>query len=234
MSSDCNIKATPGTLHVVATPIGNLEDITLRALRTLRECDTIAAEDTRHTGRLLSHFQIKKPLISVHRFSEARRSRELLDLLSSGKNIALVSDAGTPGISDPGERLIALCLEHKIPVTAVPGASAILHALVVSGFRTTPFTFAGFLPAKKNQRAALLRQLCESAHTTVFFESPHRVIEALTELKLLIPQRNICVARELTKKHEEILRGTTAAVVETLQLKTPRGEYTIVLEGSGN
>jgi len=221
-----------GCLYVVATPIGNLEDITLRALRTLTECELIAAADTRRTSRLLAHYNIKKRLLSLHRFSEASRIPELISLLQEGIKVALVSDAGTPGISDPGERFIKMCLDCNIPVVAVPGPSAVLHALVVSGLNTTPFLFRGFLPIKKAARMHALKELCESIYTSVFFESPHRLVQTISDLNSLVPQRKICIARELSKLHEEVTRGTVTSVAEKILKSLPRGEYTIVLEGA--
>ncbi len=221
-----------GTLYVVATPIGNLEDITLRALLTLQNCDVIVAEDTLRTSRLLKHYQIQKTLISLHRFNEVSRCKKVLTLLGSGKSIAMVSDAGTPLISDPGQLLINQCIEHNIPVIALPGASAVLHALVVSGISCTPFFFAGFLPSKLNQRFQKLTELTQMTHTVVFFESPQRVQQTLLMLQKLAPERKICVARELTKIHEEVIRGKVDLVAKLISEKPIRGEFTIVLEGN--
>jgi 16S rRNA (cytidine1402-2'-O)-methyltransferase len=216
-------------LFVVATPIGNLEDITLRALRVLREADLIAAEDTRHTGHLLAHFEIRKPVVSLHHFNEARRTAELDASFDAGRTVALVSDAGMPGVSDPGERLIRHCIERDIAVEVIPGPSAVLHALVASGFPVIPFRFVGFLPVKSGQRANAVAAMLASDATTVAFESPHRIQRTLEELARQEPGRGICVARELTKKFEELLRGSAASVCETGRPREWRGEITLVV-----
>ncbi|MFH1066287.1 MAG: 16S rRNA (cytidine(1402)-2'-O)-methyltransferase [bacterium] len=218
-----------GKLYVVGTPIGNLEDITLRALRVLKEADVIAAEDTRRTGLLLQHFNISKPQISLHRFNEARRGSELLERFERGENIALVSDAGMPGISDPGERLIRECLSKGVAVEVIPGPSAVLHALVASGFPAIPFYFGGFLPVKGGGRIKELTAAGERDCTSVYFESPHRLLRTLDACAALWPERLCCVARELTKKFEEVVVGRPAELKE--RFAKPRGEITFLVSG---
>jgi 16S rRNA (cytidine1402-2'-O)-methyltransferase len=221
---------TPGTLYLVATPIGNLEDITLRALRVLRECDVVAAEDTRHTGRLLQHFGISKPLLSYFQFNEAKRSEELLERLKRGEKIALVTDAGSPGISDPGARVVAAAIGAGLRVESVPGPCALVAALTASGLPTDEFHFAGFLPHKSGQRRRQLEGLRAVPGTLVFYESPYRIIKFLEELAELFPERKLVLARELTKKFEEFQRGTAAQLLERMQSKSPKGEFVVVVE----
>src|SRR5687768_5894569 len=199
---------TPGTLYLVATPIGNLEDITLRALRTLKEVDVIAAEDTRHTGQLLKHFEISKPLISYFQFNEAKRSEQIIERLRRGEKVALVTDAGTPGISDPGERVVKAAIAAGLRVESVPGPCALVVALTASGFSTDEFHFIGFLPHKSGQRRTQLEHLKTVPGTLVLYESPYRIQKLLTELAEIFPDRRIVLARELTKKFEEFLGGT--------------------------
>ena len=218
-----------GKLFVVATPIGNLEDISARALRILREVDLIAAEDTRHTGMLLSRFEIKKPLVSYHQFSEARRTAEFLDHFAQGKSMALVSDAGLPGVSDPGERLIRAALNNEVGVEIIPGPSAPLLALAGSGFSMVPFYFGGFLPVKSGQRRRELIAAAARSHTSIYFESPHRVVRMLEDAVAEIPQARLCLARELTKKFEEFLRGSPQQLLEHFQAHAPRGEFCLVI-----
>jgi len=222
----------PG-LYIVATPIGNLEDITLRALRVLRAADLIACEDTRHTQKLLSHFEIKKPTVSYHEHNEAARSRELLARIAAGERVALVSDAGTPGISDPGERIIRAAIESGVPVISVPGPSAFISALVASGLRTDSFRFLGFLPSRAGERRSALERLRETIETLVFYEAPHRILETLSDLELVFgPERRVVIARELTKVHEELLRGTASDMRSVLtQREAIKGEMTIIVEG---
>src|SRR5947208_706818 len=196
---------SPATLYLVATPIGNLEDITLRALRTLKECDLVAAEDTRRTGQLLKHFEISKPLLSYFQFNEARRSEQLLERLRRGDKIALVTDAGSPGISDPGERVVKAALATGFRVESVPGPSALVAALTASGLPTDEFHFIGFMPHKSGRRRKKIQQLATVAGTLVLYESPYRVEKLLTELHEVFPERPIVLARELTKKFEEYL-----------------------------
>ncbi len=218
-------------LYVVATPIGNLEDITLRALRVLKEVDLIAAEDTRHSGLLLQHFEIRKPLVSYHQFNEAKRTAEFLQDLQAGKQIALVSDAGMPGVSDPGERLIRACVTSNITVEIIPGPSAVLQALVGAGFPMTPFHFGGFLPVKSGGRRRELAAAPSRGCTSIYFESPHRLIRALEDAVAEIPTATCCVARELTKKFEEFKRGTPAELLAYYQANKPRGEICFVVAG---
>ena len=219
----------PGTLYLVATPIGNLEDITLRALRTLRECDVIAAEDTRHTGQLLRHYEISKPLISYFKFNEAKRSEEIIERLGKGQRIALVTDAGTPGISDPGERVVRAAIEAGCRVEAVPGPCALVAALTASGLETGEFHFAGFLPHKSGQRRKRLEKLREAAGTVVLYESPYRIEKLLGELAETMPGRTVVLAREVTKKFEEYLRGTAAELMGQFSKRQPRGEFVVMI-----
>jgi 16S rRNA (cytidine1402-2'-O)-methyltransferase len=220
---------TPGTLYLVATPIGNLEDITLRALRTLKGCDVIAAEDTRHTGQLLRHFEISKPLISYFKFNESRRSEEILERLGRGEKVALVTDAGTPGISDPGQRVVRAAIEAGFRVEAVPGACAAIVALAASGLPTDEFHFAGFLPHKSGQRLRELERLAALPGTVVLYESPYRIERLLEELSAVVPNRPIAVGRELTKKFEEFWRGTAAEVAATISTRTLKGEFVVLI-----
>ena len=217
-------------LYLVSTPIGNLEDITLRALRVLREADLIACEDTRQTRKLLDHFGIAKPTVSYHEHNEAARARELAEKLAAGANIALVSDAGTPLVSDPGYRLVKAAIEAGVPVVPIPGASAALSALAGSGLPTDSFRFCGFLPAKQGQRRKTLEALRGESCTLIFYEAPHRVMESLTDIETVFGERPVVVARELTKMHEEFLRGTAAAVRARLAGKVAvKGEITILI-----
>lgn len=220
---------TASTLYLVATPIGNLEDITLRALRVLRECDVIAAEDTRHTGQLLRHFEISKPLISYFKFNETKRSEEIIDRLAQGQKIALVTDAGTPGISDPGQRVVKAALAAGHKVEAVPGACAAIVALAASGLPTDEFHFAGFLPHKSGQRQKEIQRLTALPGTIILYESPYRIEKLLEELHQQIPARQIVVARELTKKFEESWRGTAAEVFQISKQKTIKGEFVVLI-----
>jgi 16S rRNA (cytidine1402-2'-O)-methyltransferase len=222
--------AASPVLYVVATPIGNLEDITLRALRVLREADLIACEDTRHTRKLLEHYGIATSTISYHEHNEAQRAAELVEKLKAGACIALVSDAGMPGISDPGYRVIALAIASNIPVVPVPGASAAVAALAASGLPTDAFRFGGFLPAKKGQRRKALEQVRESAVTEVFYEAPHRLAECLEDVvEVLGPDRPLVVAREITKLHEEFLRGPASEVLAAVKGGAVRGEITLLI-----
>ena len=220
-----------GTLYLVGTPIGNMEDITLRALRILKEVDLIACEDTRHTVQLLDHYGIEKMTVSYHEHNELTRAAELIVHLEQGDNIAMVSDAGMPGVSDPGYRLIALAVRHHIKVVPVPGASAFLSALVASGLPTDSFRFSGFLPAKEGARRTLLEAIRQSPRTQIFYEAPHRIVEALRDVvELLGPDRHIVVAREVTKLHEEFLRGRAEDVLATLQKRGEvKGEITLLI-----
>jgi 16S rRNA (cytidine1402-2'-O)-methyltransferase len=218
-----------GKLYVVATPIGNLEDISARALRVLREVDLVAAEDTRHTGHLLTHFEIRKQLVSYHQFSEAKRTAEFLRKFEQGQSIALVSDAGLPGVSDPGERLIRAAVGAGVPVEVVPGPSAPLVALAGSGFPMAPFYFGGFLPVKSGQRRKELALAAARECTSIYFESPYRVLRMLEDAGAVIPEARLCLARELTKKFEEYRRGTGAELLAHFQAHEPRGEFCLVI-----
>jgi len=218
-----------GKLYVVATPIGNLEDLSPRALRVLRESDLVAAEDTRHTGQMLARFELRKPLVSYHQFSEARRTAEFLGHFAEGKSIALVSDAGMPGVSDPGERLIRAAIEAGVAVEVIPGRSAPVAALAGSGLPMVPYYFGGFLPVKSGQRRKELARAGGRDCTSVYFESPYRVVRMLEDAVAEIPRMRMCVARELTKKFEEFRRGSAAELLAHFQTHEPRGEFCIVL-----
>lgn len=222
---------TPGTLYLVATPIGNLEDITLRALRTLKECDVVAAEDTRRTGQLLKHFGISRPMVSYFQFNEARRSEEIIERLKRGEKIALVTDAGSPGISDPGERVVRAARAAGLRVEAVPGPCALVAALTASGLPADEFHFIGFLPHKSGQRKKQLEALNQFAGTLVLYESPYRIEKLLGELQEIFPEREVVLARELTKKFEEFLRGTPLELLETARKRSLKGEFVVLLAG---
>ncbi|MBD2775037.1 16S rRNA (cytidine(1402)-2'-O)-methyltransferase [Iningainema tapete] len=223
----------PGTLYIVGTPIGNLEDMTFRAVRILQTVDVIAAEDTRHTGKLLQHFQIKTNQTSYHEHNRSSRIPELLQQLGNGKSIALVTDAGMPGISDPGYELIKVCIAEGIPVVPIPGATAAITALVAAGLPTDKFVFEGFLPAKTKAKREHLETLSSESRTLIFYESPHRLIETLQSLaEAFTPERQIVLARELTKLYEEFWRGTIAQAIAHYRDKEPLGEYTIIVAGS--
>lgn len=221
----------PGTLYLVATPIGNLEDITLRALRTLRECDVVAAEDTRHSGRLLKHFGISKPMLSYFQFNEAKRSEEIIKRLKRGEKIALITDAGSPGISDPGERVVNAALAAGLRVEPVPGPCALIAGLTASGLSTEEFYFVGFLPHKSGQRKKRLESLQEAAATLVLYESPYRIGKLVEELAGLFPERTVVLGRELTKRFEEFVRGKPADLREHLSKSVVRGEFVVMVEG---
>lgn len=218
-------------LYVVGTPIGNLDDITLRALAVLKASDLIAAEDTRHSGNLLRHFEIRKPLLSYHEHNEAMRTAELSERLAAGETVALITDAGMPGLSDPGARLIRRCIERELPFTIIPGVSAITTGLVGSGLAMEHFCFRGFLPVKSGQRARELTAAAERSETTVFFESPYRINKTLAACAELMPARNLCVARELTKKFEEFRRGTGAELLAHYEAHPAKGEITLLIAG---
>jgi len=220
---------TSSTLYLVATPIGNLEDITLRALRTLKECDLIAAEDTRRTGVLLKHFGIYKPMLSYFQFNEAKRSEEIIERLRRGEKIALVTDAGSPGISDPGERVVKAAIAAGFRIESVPGPSALVAALTASGLPADEFHFIGFLPHKSGQRRKKLESLATIEGTLVLYESPYRIEKLLGELKDIFPQRSIVLARELTKKFEEFLRGKPAELLEQMQKRSIKGEFVVMI-----
>ncbi len=223
----------PGTLYIVGTPIGNLEDITYRAVRTLQNVDLIAAEDTRHTGKLLHHFQVKAPQISYHDHNRHSRHPEILEHLTNGKAIALVTDAGMPGISDPGYELVVACIEANIPVVPIPGVSAVTTAISAGGLPTDRFVFEGFLPVKGQERQSRLDSLASEVRTMIFYESPHRLQQTLQDLaKVLGIERKIVLARELTKLYEEFWRGTLDDAISHLKNREPQGEYTVVVAGT--
>lgn len=223
----------PGTLYIVATPIGNLEDITLRGLRILKEADLIAAEDTRHTKNLLAHHGIDRPLTSYHEHNEKTKAHELVARLVRGENVALVSDAGTPTLSDPGYRLVREAIKAGINVAPVPGPSALTAALSASGLATDRFVFEGFLPAKKGERRERLSRLREETRTLIFYEAPHRLKKSLGDLLEILGDREAVLGRELTKIYEEFIRGRLTEVIARLDLTEPRGEITLVVRGAG-
>lgn len=224
----------PGTLYVVATPIGNLEDISYRAVRVLKEADLIACEDTRHTAKLLHHYGIDRPTVSYHEHNEAARAEELVAKLTAGLNVAQVSDAGMPGISDPGYRVIKLAIERGVRVVPVPGPSALITALAASGLPTDSFLFLGFLPAKEGQRRTLLETFRNAQYTLAVYEAPHRITETMRDIvELLGAERPVVLARELTKIHEEFIRGTAGEVLTRLQQHEIKGEITLLV-GKGN
>jgi len=218
-------------LYVVATPIGNLEDMTLRALRILKEVDLIAAEDTRHTGLLLKHFGIETPLTSYFQGNESKKKEYILSRLNEGHSVALVSDAGTPGISDPGFRLIQVAIQNQVPVIPIPGPSAVIAALSVSGLPTDAFLFRGFLPHKSKKRRDLLSEIEGARETVIFYESPHRIAETLQDIFDVLGDREIVLTRELTKVYEEILRGRVSEVQNQIKGRTLKGEITLLISG---
>jgi 16S rRNA (cytidine1402-2'-O)-methyltransferase len=222
----------PGTLYIVGTPIGNLEDMTFRAVRILQAVDTIAAEDTRHTGKLLHHFQITTPQISYHDHNRMTRTSELVERLQQGQAIALVSDAGMPGISDPGYELVKACVEVGLTVVPIPGCSAVVAALIASGLPSDRFVFEGFLPAKPKDRRAHLERLKSESRTLVLYEAPHRLRQTLQDLLIFGSERAIVLARELTKLHEEFWRGTIAEAIDHYRDREPMGEFTLILAGA--
>ena len=221
-----------GKLYIVATPIGNLEDITLRAIKTLKEVDLIAAEDTRHTLKLLNHFEISKPLISYHRHNEEIKEQVLIEKLINGQNIALVSDAGTPGICDPGELVIKRCIEEGIEIIPIPGACAMINALITSGLDTKEFVFIGFLPLNKKLRKEKLKEIENSNKTIILYEAPHKLQTTLRDLKDILEDRKIVLARELTKIHEEFIRGNIEYILE--KTENLKGEMVLIIEGNKN
>lgn len=235
MSSEKNMTnqsepSTGGTLYLVATPIGNLEDITHRALKVLSSVDLIAAEDTRKTKILLDHYSISKPMVSYFSYNERHRTPQLIEKLKTGQSIALVSDAGTPGISDPAYHIVQACLAAGIQIIPIPGPAAFISALVVSGLPTDRFVFEGFLPLKKGRKTKL-ELLSKETRTLVLYESPHRILKTLGEIRSFFGERNVVVARELTKKFEEIVRGPVSSVLDELGRKQTRGEYVVIVEG---
>lgn len=219
-----------GTLYLCATPIGNLEDMTFRAVRTLKEADLIAAEDTRNSIKLLNHFEIRTPMTSYHEYNKIEKGRKLTDLLLEGKNIALITDAGTPGISDPGEELVKMCHEAGVTVTAVPGAAACVTALTISGLPTRRFVFEAFLPSDKKERRDVLEELKDETRTIVLYEAPHRLVKTLEELRETLGDRQVSVCRELTKKHETVYRSTLGEACTYYQSHEPRGECVLVIQ----
>ena len=223
---------TPGTLYIVATPIGNLEDTTLRALRILKEVSLVAAEDTRRTKILLNHYGISTPLISYHEHNRVTREKHLIQELSMGRSIALVSDAGTPAISDPGVHLVKAALDASIPVVTVPGPTALISALSISGLPTGSFLFEGFLPSRRGERRRFLQGLTRETRTMVFYESPRRVADTLQDILSILGDRRIALCREITKFHEETLRGQVSEVLEKIAGKTMKGEVTLVIQGA--
>ena len=219
-----------GELYVVATPIGNLDDITLRAIKILKEVDVIIAEDTRHTLKLLNHLNISKPLISYHRHNEEQRKEMIIDKLKNGENIAIVSDAGTPGICDPGEVLIYECIKENIKIVPIPGACAMINALIASGISTKEFTFLGFLPLNKKLRKEKLEYIKNETKTVIIYEAPHKLKSTLEDLKEILEKRKVVIARELTKIHEEFIRGTIDEILE--KADSLKGEIVLIIEGN--
>src|SRR2546422_2912831 len=221
--------AAGGCLYLVGTPIGNLEDITLRALRILKEVDQIACEDTRHTQKLLTHYDIHKPLVSYHEHNELTRAPELVVALEQGAKIALVSDAGMPLVSDPGHRLVTLCLRHHIPVVPIPGPSALLASLSASGLGSEEFLFVGFLPARSGERRRALERLRIEDRTVILYEAPHRIAECVADAREILGDRPACLAREVTKLHEEFRRGKLSQIAASLEERPARGEITLLV-----
>ena len=220
-----------GKLFVCATPIGNLEDITLRCLETLKDVDLIAAEDTRHTIKLLNHYEIKAPLESYHEHNKDSKGKKLINLLLDGKNIALVSDAGMPGICDPGEDLIKLCYENEIPIVVLPGATASITALILSGIKTRSYCFEGFLPSNKKAKKEVIERLKNDTRTYIIYEAPHHLLQTLKDIFEQIGERNIAIVKELTKKHETVFRTNLSNAIQYFENNEPKGEYVLVLEG---
>lgn len=221
----------PGTLYLCATPIGNLQDMTPRVVETLRMADVIAAEDTRNSIKLLNHFDIHTPMTSYHEYNKVEKAAQLTEQLQAGKNIALITDAGTPAISDPGEVLVRLCLQEGIPVTSLPGPSACITALTLSGLPTRRFCFEGFLPAEKSKRREILEELAEESRTMILYEAPHHLLRTLEELKEALGDRRVTLCRELTKKFETVMPTTLEQALEYYEGQEPRGEFVLVLEG---
>lgn len=232
MAHSTDLNSTDGVLYIVSTPIGNLEDVTLRALRVLKEVDLIAAEDTRHTRRLLTHYEIGTPTTSYFEGNQIQKGERLVARLKTGDSIALVSDAGTPTISDPGYRLLAQCIEAGIPIIPIPGPSACIAAASVAGLPLHNFVFEGFLSPKSGRRKRQLTDLRGEKRTLIFYESPHRIIRFLGDVLEVFGDRQVAIARELTKKFEEIFRGKVTEAIKKLQQTPPRGEFTIVIAGS--
>lgn len=220
-----------GKLYLCATPIGNLEDMTYRVVRTLQEADLIAAEDTRNSIKLLNHFEIKTPMTSYHEYNKIEKGKKLVEKLQSGMNIALITDAGTPGISDPGEELVKMCYESGIEVTSLPGAAACITALTLSGLSTRRFAFEAFLPTDKKEKQEILKELTNETRTMILYEAPHRLIKTLKELRDTVGNRKITICRELTKKHETVFATTLEEAISYYESNEPKGECVLVLEG---
>lgn len=227
-------KSVPGVLYLCPTPIGNLEDITLRVLRILKEADYIAAEDTRVTKRLLNHYGIKTPLVSYREHNREQMGRKIVEDILEGKSVALVSDAGTPGISDPGEDLVKKAVDAGVPVVPLPGPSAVICAVSASGLSTSKFAFEGFLPQKSTERRKQLEKLRDEKRTIVVYEAPHRLLKCLSDIRDILGERKIAVAREMTKLHEEFFRGTVSEAIEKFESTPPKGEIVLVIEGAGS
>jgi len=221
-----------GKLYLVATPIGNLEDITLRAINVLKNVDLIAAEDTRHTLKLLNHLEISKPMISCHRHNENEKSNKIIEKLKEGKNIAIVSDAGTPGISDPGEEVVKEAIKENIQIIPIPGACAAINALIISGIDTNEFYFLGFLPLNKKLRKEKLNEIKNINKTIILYEAPHKILNTINDLENILENRQVVFAREITKIHEEFIRGTIKEIKE--KIENPKGEFVIIIEGNKN
>lgn len=221
-----------GKLYLVATPIGNLEDITLRAINVLKNVDLIAAEDTRHTLKLLNHLEISKPMISCHRHNENEKSNKIIEKLKEGKNIAIVSDAGTPGISDPGKEVVKEAIKGNIQIIPIPGACAAINALIVSGIDTKEFYFLGFLPLNKKLRKEKLNEIKNINKTIILYEAPHKILNTINDLENILENRQVVFAREITKIHEEFIRGTIKEIKE--KIENPKGEFVIIIEGNKN
>ena len=219
-----------GKIYLVATPIGNLEDITLRAIRILKEVDMIAAEDTRHTLKLLNHLEISKPLISYHRHNEEIKTDKLIENIKSGKNIAIVSDAGTPIICDPGEAIVKVAIEENVEIIPIPGACAFVNGLIISGLDTTEFTFLGFISINKKIRKEKLEEIKNSNKTVILYEAPHKILNTLKDLQEILENRKVVLAREITKIHEEFIRGTISEIIDNY--KEPKGEHIIIIEAN--
>ena len=220
-----------GTLYLCATPIGNLQDMTPRVVETLRAVDLIAAEDTRNSIRLLTHFEIRTPMTSYHEYNKVEKARQLVGQLQTGQNIALITDAGTPAISDPGEVLVSMCHENNVPVTSLPGPSACITALTLSGLPTRRFCFEGFLPAEKKEKKQILEELSGESRTMILYEAPHHLVRTLEELYEALGERRITLCRELTKKFETVMPTTLEGALEYYKSQEPRGEYVLVIEG---
>ena len=220
-----------GKLYLCATPIGNLEDMTLRVLHTLQEVDLIAAEDTRNSIKPLNHFEIKTPMTSYHEYNKIEKAKDLIRQMQEGKNVALITDAGTPGISDPGEELVRMCYDAGVEVTSLPGACACVTALTLSGLPTRRFCFEAFLPTEKKERREILKELEEETRTIILYEAPHRLVRTLEELAEFLGERRISVCRELTKKHETVFQATVAEALEYYRENAPKGECVLVIEG---